>query len=482
MRRFNMGHRGVVAAFEQEEIIAAAAAAADPAEPVNQEPELTVVEDPANSAETEIIEANDLGADIEAGTQEVEESVGIVEALESIADDLKLSMANGGMDRYSASALGRSVQYMYGRVGIERPVTMSMEAFGGTTSKIEATRIAMEDIKETAKKAWAGIIAAIERLIQWGKDFYTKVFTSYEKIGARAEEIIKKGNEVGSKTAKETEFENERIAKGLAIAGKVDVNAIVGNSHLDAFAAGLGFQDKSLPAYDDTIRTFESSKTDEEFLSKFETPGADFGGAFTKVSNPESSGYAVPKERLTLFVTQEMPGGKAIALRYPAETLKGKDAIDVMGGGNGLGGSLVDFEPSKKKDAPSKIATLKSDEIVKLAEKVKSLCAAAEGYKGTLDKVAAVKKKMVDAVKKVSTNDEDMKSAQKAASAMSVNLDQPSGAINIYLLNTCKTMLDYASESLKQYGAGDVKKEEGKPADLDNKSAEKPEGDKGEAK
>ena len=457
MRRFNTMHRGVVAALEQEEVIAAA-----------NEPEV-VIEDTANSAETDIIEVNDTAADIEAATAETEESVEIAEALESIADDLKISMANGGMDRYSAQAINRGVTYMYSRLGIESPAMPSMESFGGVSNRIEGTRLAMENIKEGLKKAWEAIVAAFERIMQWAKDFYTKVFQSFDKLQARAEEFAKKAGELkGDK--KESEIENDRIAKALCIGGKFDIDAVFGNASILTQANGISNKNANINSAKSWISDIESAKDDADFTSKLKIESVDGTiPGFSKIANPESVGFSKPKDGLVIYRSEELPGNKAILYRWVDSAKSGEEVAKLFGGKDGIGANLGEFNPKQTELKDVKLPVLSGEQIGKMTAKVIEICKAASNYKKNLSEVEAEKKKMIAAAKKLSTGDKDTKVARSVAAAISGNIDQPAAALNIYLLNTCKVMLDYVSLSANQYGAkADAKAEakaEEKPAE-----------------
>lgn len=459
-----MMHRGVVTALEQEEAIAVATP--DPVVPD------VVIEDTANSVETDIIEANDVAADIEAATTDTEESLEIAEALESIAEDLKVSMANGGLDRYAASAIDRSVKYMYGRLGINKQAMPSMESFGGVSNRIESTRLAMENIKEGLKKAWEAVVAAFEKIMQWAKDFYTKVFQSFDKLQARAEEFAKKAGELKG-DAKEKEIENDRIAKALSLGGKFDVNALVENTGILTQANIISNKNANINSAKAWISDIQSSIDDAEFTSKLKAePINEALPGFNKISNPETEGFSKPKEGLFLYRSEELPGNKAILYRWVDSTKSGEEAAKLFGGKDGIGSNLGDFNPKQAELKDTKLPVLTSEQVGKLTAKVIEICKAASNYKKNLPEVEAEKKKMIAAAKRLSTGDTDTKIARGIASAIASNIDQPAAAINIYLLNTCKVMLDYVSLSMKQYGAkAEAKPEEKKPED---KPEEKP--------
>ncbi len=158
MRRTHQSGRiGLVAALEQEEIAKVEAAIAE-----------APIGDNASSLETDLIEVSEIAAGADGDAVETEEAVDVVTALESIAEALGQSAKNGGMDRYAAEALGLAVDHMYKRVGLKRQAMPALESFGQTSSRMRATQIALEDIKEQVAKIWAAIVAAISKAIEVG--------------------------------------------------------------------------------------------------------------------------------------------------------------------------------------------------------------------------------------------------------------------------------------------------------------------------
>jgi len=446
MRRITQ-RRGTVAALEDEITVV------DPAIPTPVDP--TVVEpigDNAESLETDLIEvADDLtGAEQEAA--ETEEAVEVVEALESIRDSLAISAANGGLDRHAAAAIGTATDYMYKRVGMGKKSMLSLESFGGTTSRVGATQLTMEALTEDIKKIWASIIAAFEKAIQWAKDFYTKVFVSYEKLGKRAEELSKKATDIKGEMG-EKEIENARLVKSLNVDGKVGSEIIEGAKQLITVAKSLAGANNAAEA-EKIAGVLEASKTDEEFLGKFELESnAAFVPEGSDVSNPEEAGFAAPKEGLTIVRGKELPGGRAIVGRVNKEVLKGKAAVAAVGGATGRGVTLGAFNSKAAEVTAKAVPTLNKENAIAVANAVSEIAKAGTEYKSKIEAVTAAKKKLVEASKKVANGTDGVKSAKTVASSLASTIDQPAASINVYMLNTGKALLDYVEESLKQFKA-----------------------------
>lgn len=455
MRRITQ-RRGTVAALEDESKVVdpAIPTPVDPTvvDPVDVPPVVEPIGDNAESLETDLIEvADDLtGAEQEAA--ETEEAVEVVEALESIRDSLAISAANGGLDRHAAAAIGTATDYMYKRVGMKKKSMLSLESFGGTSTRVGATQLTMEALSEDIKKIWASIIAAFEKAIQWAKDFYTKVFVSYEKLGKRAEELSKKATDVKGEMG-EKEIENARLVKSLNVDGKVGSEIIEGAKQLIAVAKSLAGANNAAEA-EKIAGVFEASKTDEEFLEKFELESnAAFVPEGSDVSNPEEAGFAAPKEGLTIVRGKELPGGRAIVGRVNKETLKGKAAVAAVGGATGRGVTLGAFNSKAAEVTAKAVPTLNKENAIAVANAVSEIAKAGTEYKSKIEAVTAAKKKLVEASKKVANGTDGVKSAKTVASSLASTIDQPAASINVYMLNTGKALLDYVEESLKQFKA-----------------------------
>ena len=444
MRRMT---RGVVAL--EEEIVAAAAAA----------PEVAAIGDNAESLETDLIEVTEEAAAQSDEAAQTEEAGEVVEALESIAEAMKLSAANGGLDKHAAHAIGIATEHMYQRVGLKTSSMPALESFGGTSSRVGATKLAMEDIKEQAKKIWAAIVAAFKRAIQWAIDFYNKIFGAWEKLEKRADALATKADGVTG-TAKEKTFENERLAGALNIGGTVPANVMEHVKSLQELCATLSNADR-LKLYEVTLESMSATDAEKEFAKKYALPAFSAGGIDgSALSNPESLGFNPPKAGLSIYRSKELLGGKALITRANSKALVGEEAITAFSGFNA---GVEAFDPKakelSKKDLPV-LTTAAAEEIAKAVSKV-----SVEGraYRNKLGKTTEMKKKMTALAEKMAKDAgsaegeavENFKAMQKVASNFARTIDQPAGSVSVYALGTSKALLDYVEESLKQYGKAD---------------------------
>lgn len=167
--------RGLVAAMEDETNAA----------------ELAIDEAGADSAEADMVEATDISADVEAGTTEIEQASADADTLGRIADTAEAAEADGGLDPVAAEVAEIAVEAIYARLGIKRSSYPALESFSGRSGRVRATRIAVEDIKETVKKIWAAVVVAFQKMIDFVKNFFNKIFDVNRKLLSRINALEK---------------------------------------------------------------------------------------------------------------------------------------------------------------------------------------------------------------------------------------------------------------------------------------------------
>lgn len=453
MRRMNSySGKGLVAALEDENI--AALPAGDPA---------VAIGDNAESLETDMIEAGEVAADVDALTAETQETSDAAAALESIAIVLGESAKNGGMDRYSAACVGVAVDALYKRVGVTKKSFPAMESFGQTSTRIGATKVALEDIKEQLKKIWAAIVAAIEKAIAWVVEFYNKVTDAAAKLGKRAEALKEKAAKVKGE-AKEKELENERLAKLLGsskgAANSEVISATVkqvescvnGESAEDSVKGGEAVL-ASLDNADHVISTFKSEEV------------AKASGQ--EVSNPEAEGYEALAKNTKLQRSDELLGGAAMLVVTAKTGLAGQEAVEAY---SHTRYSIGKFAPKKALEG-KKLPVLATSAVAGLCDQVITLSKSLVKVREEGKKRDEIKKKLLDKAKKLAaaadklgdTDDgKNLSAARTLAQTTARMADQPAATIAGYALSVGKGLLDYVEESLKAYSE---KKEEPKPAE-----------------
>lgn len=436
--------RGLVAALEDSNI-APVAPAGDPALP-----------DHANSLETDMLEVVDHAADIDAIVGEAQETAAVSEALEQIRDVLKVAAKEGGIDRHSAACVGIATQALYDRVGIRAQAMPALESFGGTSSRVSATRIAMESIGEQLKKIWEAIVNAFKKAIAWVVEFYQKVTGAATKMGARAEELKKRLVDLKGE-AKEKELKNERLSKVLSTskaAGDLAAADLLANMIHD-FASG-----------DTAKRQAEAVKAKVEKLNA----GKDQGDNLTMAAYPSSEAYKDTGEsagKLKVFKSLELPGGKALMGHHAAAELSGDDAEAGLKEEKYFMG---DFGKEEGEAKPLPVLTKETGE--KVCDIVIKISKALGDAKKHADDMNAAKKSALDKAEQLgkaagalgddSADAKSFKKAQALAQNIARLADQPLASLSSFSITVAKTLNDYVEESIRAYSE---EKKEAKPAE-----------------
>jgi hypothetical protein len=155
--------------------------------------------------ETEINETND----------SIEEADDTAEALADIQEKMGETIEEGGMDEKSAEVVQVAVEHLCKRIGFSsKRAGFSMEGFKDKESRVQATKVAMEELGEKIKKIYDTIVEAIKKIIESVKTFFSNLFNVAKKNKARAETLLS-----ASKNAKESEDKLVKVNDILQING-----------------------------------------------------------------------------------------------------------------------------------------------------------------------------------------------------------------------------------------------------------------------
>lgn len=458
MRRMRTG--GIYGRLAIEELENGAAPAAgegtDPA--VAAEP----IEAGIDSLEAELVEVNDDLVEIQADEQTTEEAVEVAEEMEAAVESLNVIAGNGGLDRNGAIILNQLQASWNRRLGAPANTrSMSVESFGGANSRIGQTKLAVEAIQDKAKELWSKIVELFRSALKAVGAMWNRIFDGATKLKARAEKVLKAAE--GAKgEANAKSFENPKLAESLQIDGKVDAvkaaEIVAETAGLPEFIAQIGARHADLVA-----AMVESG--DMEKLKAIVADGRkDAVANHTKVADPASVGMSNPGEGLELWKGEALPGNKAVIAIAPTE---GADAAAV----GKMNFKLGIFDASKKLGEKVELVVLSPADAVTVAKKIvaaademakyKQAQKAAEAAANKVIALAAKKAKEAPAKEgEEKLNGADARNLTKGAMAMVINAAPPLAA---YVLNTGASCLQYAEQSLKQYGKP-AKAEETAPA------------------
>ena len=403
----------------------------------------------ADSAETSLMEAADAGAAVDAEVTQIESAQADSETLGDIADTLEASEETGGVDPVAAELAEVAIESIYNRLGITRKEKPALEAFADKKTRINATRIAVEDIKATMKKIWDAIVAAFMRVVDWLKNFFTAIMDSNEKLAQRADALEKKAKATTGELASET-MPAGSVAKSLGTNGAFDKATVL--KGMEVLASTIKHVSKSNLHPD--LKDIKGLVQDQAKFDGFTLSSAS-GDGFTDTSEEAGS------PNMKIAISGHLPGNKIVRLRLAGKELKGQEAIDALGKYSVEVVSDGKAEQSKQETVP----VLTSQEAIKVAVAVRNLTKAVlEGRKNQTDLESKIKSLTSDARSAATLAPKDEAEAAARARAVSKAVTSSlnfqikyAAAFTSLATNTAKAGLDYAERSLAQYKA---KKEE----------------------
>lgn len=177
--------RGLFAVME-DELNASMAA------PTNEQVE-RVQELEEQVAQAEVAEGQ---AEVSEMADTADEAVTAIEELADVAEVMSDSVEGDGegLTEDAAEIAEVAVEAICARLGYKpakKPMP-SMEAFGSTSSRVEATKYALEGVAETVRKIWEAIKGFFNRIWEAIKGLWNRLFDASAKVAARAKKLEEK--------------------------------------------------------------------------------------------------------------------------------------------------------------------------------------------------------------------------------------------------------------------------------------------------
>lgn len=467
----------------------------------------------AAAAEATTDEGTAQELDTTLATQEVDESTSegeereesideAVEVTEDLTEDLETAEAaqeNGGLDKYAAHFLITNTNRRLQAIGM-RPIVSpvnAMEAFGSVSTRQGATQLAIESISQKLADIWKAIVNAFKKAARWIRDHFVKVFGGFEKLKKRAEALKERAGKASGKAESNT-IENDRVANALAISKNIKDNA---NGYNDFFTTAT----KVLETVPEVANKAEklSEKVGDLDIEDTKTH-ADVSDlaketieAMTKDININGTVPTDAKiedsDKFSVKSTSELPGGKIIVKYTP------KDGNDSSVGKI----KLANASAKATKLEGKSLKTLSTSDAEDLCESVSEIADIGIANRKSFDKIADNKDKLVKSTEKLAKtianyepsdkddkDDKDDTTTTQTSSTpggggegagaqtesyhvslenekkgergdaqvirrLVVDIEQLIGNFQAtfsgYTLNTCKSILDYAELSIKQY-------------------------------
>ena len=325
---------------------------------------------------------------------QLEESVDAEGDLNVVADNLQESVNAGtGISEDAAAATEIAVESIMKRMGVHgygKVIVASTESFGGSNTRLYATKASLEGVWDTIKEFWKKFKEQVARLFNQIKDFFAKFFDNAEKTKKAAEALKAEVRELGSKKAKETELKSS-VSKAFSEKGKADagtVSKILGNH-----SALLDNASAATSNFEEVLKKIGSLKMDRsgvtvevsgaaQNLKKFADGAGIVRGLTTDVpEKDEVKEDSSAKTKTTVKYAGPLVGNRVVA----QEVVESTDAED---------GSVklsIGLKESSSKPA-DKAVVLKDGEMSATLDAVVKLCEKVVAYKKEQSKTEAIAK------------------------------------------------------------------------------------------
>lgn len=409
----------------------------------------------ANGLETDLLTISEGEAEVAELEASTNDSLDVVEALESIAIALESSIKEGGLNKSGAHILSVSLEHLYAKANVRvQYTTPALESFSGPGSRIGSTAIALEGVKDQIKKVWNAIIAAIKKTYEWIKSQFVKVFGAANKIERRAKALGNLSKEYQG-TPKETTFENATISKALTNHGDAtytqrlkmlrDLAALVFSSDTDFIESlASSLEKQSLPDLNKAI------VKQHDLLS--------FMADSTEVTDPTKEGLKEASTGLMLYRSKDLFGGKTIISYIPSNNPN--NTFDMVNrAAEMIDHSVENYNGTAiAEDKKMKIIDIK--DIPHITKMVEEIAVDVQHYKACLTKIESIKNRVIkacekltsDAVTETNAGKRDvMQAMQKTGIMFPKMLKEPQAKFSVYTVHTLKSLLDVVELSLKQY-------------------------------
>lgn len=433
--------RGLLASFENEEDTVDAA---------------PMVED-ADNAEAALADAGEVQADINEAEGVVDQAIEDSETLETVASQLESREQSGGATPEEAEMAEITVESICNRLGIARNPMQSMESFSSRSSRVRATRLSVEGIREVGDTIWKYIVKIYKKIKEWVLKAWDYLFDARTKLLRRAKALEARLEKVEG-TPKEsviqggfikdlmvgnsfTGVENTKTALAAAVSKVNDAAAVrIGDMATKiADEAGTG-------AAGSKDRIISVVQAEVDALSQEVSTSGVQSNVISKAKNS--------KEYVIMFAPL---GGEVPVISLPAKgTATGIDALKLY-----KKAKVTTEKSYDKVNENFKAPVLKEADMSEAVGKVISALEEMEDVKKNVNKFRdelekAIKK--LDSVGQTPTKDNTSKEinkvAKEAGQVVAVLPRVVSGAItngSKVILNYCRAVLDYVQKSAAQY-------------------------------
>lgn len=393
----------------------------------------------ATEVEASASELNDVDAEVGDYADGIDASVGATEELGEVNEVLAAGVESGeGASEETAKMAEIAVEAICAKVGIsarQARIMPAMESFGSTNSRLTATKLAMEGIKETATRIWEAIKKAAIHVWNVIKNFFAGLFKSRTMLEKHLNNIKERAQKATGTPTKKT---ISASAKEFSIGGKATMSNIekilADSAKLSVVSADItGLLKKSAQAALDNDVMQISLKESLRGL----TMGKGWSGSTHEDGEKKGDSYG------------NFTKGRAIALLEDSDTIY-------------FSVKTVEKDFAKEIDAPTKaditkvadgaLATLKSlttfDKVYKEMEAINKLLVQ------TTEKAIKASQNLDKATaKEGDVENKELGKMQKSVRSMNSIVAQIGSSIPGLIFGACKAAADFANAGLNNLDA-----------------------------
>ncbi len=440
----------------------------------------------ANGEETHtvanaIAEAQDLAQEAADEDQVADKLEDEQEQAEDLAEEVEDTVAQeGALDATSARLLKVALSNIVGKAHAKKTLPATESYSGGRQAGREATRIALEGIKDTLKAFWEAIKAQFKKVYQKVKDWMVKTFSAAKKLKDRAESLQKRANDtVGTIEEKSFSFGQ---TKAIAVDGKYN-DAGTLTSGLDTLKkiASEAYQELKKDKVDELVEDATSNvkssfggsgknRAAHSFnirgnLDTFHNGWKNIASGTVPGSVGDVKKYSDQfgdSNEITLTGTFGLPGGKAIVMSKYKNTSGALSLEDGIKAFKAAKIRLASDKYTPRDVTEGDVKTLTTSQIDKVCDNVIDIAEGVFGFEKNWKErerfIDRIEKEVEDLVKDFDQEDDadsrdqrifrNFLTAQTSVLRASINF---AANLSSYLLTTSNAYLNYAERSLGQH-------------------------------
>lgn len=185
--------------------------------------------DAADAAEPMLLDVQQDRNDIATARMDIDNVREDIGQLEQTADELEATEDTGGADALDVELAEVAIERICTSLGIPRIKMPSTEAFASQRTRLRATQVAVEDLRETASKAWAAVKEGMKKLGEKTKAALGKLFQVDTAIAERAQELAKAASELAGqeKPSEGTPFKSKTLSSGSGPATLAEMGSLL---------------------------------------------------------------------------------------------------------------------------------------------------------------------------------------------------------------------------------------------------------------